>query len=212
MKFQMQHMYKRPDAARDGGIPTAQVRVLVVGDAGVGKSSIVQLLVSGGPVKNPQRTIGCAVDVKLLTYKDTSRTSSSANTENCQDFFVELWDVSGNEFYENCRSVFYSQINGVIFVHDLSQRKTKTNLQKWATEVASLGTFSAPLPSPNIGGIPVPFLVIGNKADISSKSGGSSSNLVDVARHWVEKQGLLPSSDELPTSESFPGTQGCKGW
>ncbi|KAF9612799.1 hypothetical protein IFM89_004209 [Coptis chinensis] len=31
---------------------------------------------------------------------------------------------------------------------------------------------------------------------------------VDVARQWVEKQGLLPSSEELPLTESFPGRGG----
>lgn len=100
---------------------------------------------------------------------------------------------------------------GVIFVHDLSQRRTKTSLQRWASEVAATGTFSAPLPSGGPGGLPVPYIVVGNKADIAAKEGtkGSSGNLVDAARHWVEKQGLLPSSSEdLPLFESFPGNGG----
>lgn len=99
---------------------------------------------------------------------------------------------------------------GVIFVHDLSQRRTKTSLQKWAAEIAATGTFSAPLGSGGPGGLPVPYIVIGNKADIAAKDGprGSSGNLVDVARQWVEKQGLLPSSEELPLTESFPGNGG----
>jgi len=83
-------------------------------------------------------------------------------------------------------------------------------LQKWAAEVAATGTFSAPLGSSGPGGLPVPYLVIGNKADIAAKEGtrGSSGNLVDAARQWVEKQGLLPSSEELPLTETFPGRTG----
>ncbi|ONI36499.1 hypothetical protein PRUPE_1G587300 [Prunus persica] len=100
--------------------------------------------------------------------------------------------------------------SGVIFVHDLSQRRTKTGLQRWAAEIAATGTFSAPLGSGGPGGLPVPYIVIGNKADIAAKEGtrGSSGNLVDVARQWVEKQGLLPSSEELPLTESFPSAGG----
>lgn len=100
--------------------------------------------------------------------------------------------------------LFY--LAGVIFVHDLSQRNTKASLQGWANEVASLGTFSAPLPHGQSGTLPVPSLVIGNKSDIAPKNGvtGSSSNLVDAARQWVEKQGLLTPSDELPTTQTFP--------
>jgi hypothetical protein len=99
---------------------------------------------------------------------------------------------------------------GVIFVHDLSQRRTKTSLQKWASEIAATGTFSAPLSSGGPGGLPVPYIVIGNKSDVAAKEGtrGSSGNLVDAARQWVEKQGLLPSSEEIPLTESFPGSGG----
>ncbi|KAK3195038.1 hypothetical protein Dsin_026348 [Dipteronia sinensis] len=57
-------------------------------------------------------------------------------------------------------------------------------------------------------GLLVPYIVIGNKADVSAKEGtrGSSGNLVDIACQWVEKQGLLPTSEELPLTESFPGS------
>ena len=48
---------------------------------------------------------------------------------------------------------------------------SKAGLHKWAAEVASQGSFSAPF-SPDdagatLGGLPVPHLVIGTKADIS---------------------------------------------
>ncbi|RWW00880.1 hypothetical protein GW17_00036125 [Ensete ventricosum] len=85
---------------------------------------------------------------------------------------------------------------------------TKTNLHKWAAEITANGTFSTPLGSGGPGGLPVPYLVIGNKTDIVAKVGTrvmSSGNLVNVARQWVEKQGLLPSSEQLPLTDSFPG-------
>eukprot|EP00249_Psilotum_nudum_P017861 c26527_g1_i1 orf=274-1275(-) len=204
-------MFTRSDRKRDageGGALAGQVRVLVVGEAGVGKSSLVHLIVHGDSIAKPRGTVGCTVDVKHIAYGDFGNTSSNPISTQERDFFVELWDVSGHERYKDCRSLFYSQINGVIFVHDLSQRKTKINLQKWASDVATCGTFSAPLTSGNVSGLPVPFLVIGNKADIAPKNGGSSGNLVDAARHWVEKQGFLSVSDELPVVATFPGTGG----
>ncbi|KAK9748705.1 hypothetical protein RND81_02G074500 [Saponaria officinalis] len=147
------------------------------------------------------------VSVKHLTYKSSASSSDGLKGELERDFFVELWDVCGHERYKACRSLFYSQINGIIFVYDLCQKRTKAGLQKWADEIAANGTFSAPLASGGPYGLHVPYIVVSNKADVSSKEfeSGSSGNLVDFARHWVEKQGLLSSSEDLPLTASFPG-------
>ncbi|KAL5703547.1 sphingosine N-acyltransferase subunit lip1 [Ranunculus cassubicifolius] len=200
---------ERENRDSNGGPPCGQVRVLVVGDSGVGKTSLVHLIVKGSSISRPSQTVGCTVSVKHTTYGSPGSSSNSIKGDAERDFFIELWDVSGHERYKDCRSLFYSQINGVIFVHDLSQRRTKTSLQKWATEVATSGSFSAPLGSGGPSGLPVPYIVVGNKADVAAKyPRGSSGNLVDVARQWVEKQGLLPSSEEIPLTESFPGGAG----
>ncbi|BBG96267.1 Ras-related small GTP-binding family protein [Prunus dulcis] len=174
-----------------GGPPCGQVRVLVVGDSGVGKSSLVHLIVNGSSIARPPQTVGCTVGVKHTTYGNSGSSSSSIKGDAERDFFIELWDVPGHDRYKECR-------------------RTKTGLQRWAAEIAATGTFSAPLGSGGPGGLPVPYIVIGNKADIAAKEGtrGSSGNLVDVARQWVEKQGLLPSSEELPLTESFPSAGG----
>ena len=76
-------------------------------------------------------------------------------------------------------------------------------MHEWAADIAATGTFSAPLGSGGPSGLPVPYIVIGNKSDVAAKEGirGSNGNLVDDARQWVEKQGLLPSSEELPLTE-----------
>ncbi|XP_052146102.1 small GTPase LIP1-like [Oryza glaberrima] len=195
---------------QNGVGPFGQVRVLVVGDSGVGKSSLVHLILKGSAIARPAQTVGCAVGVKHITYGSAGGSSNNIISDVQRNFFVELWDVSGHERYRTCRSIFYTQINGVIFVYDLSQRKTKTNLNKWAVEVAETGTFSAPLGSGGPGGLPVPYLVIANKVDLVPRDGSrvSSGSLVDFARQWVEKQGLLPSSEELPLTDSFPGNSG----
>ncbi|THG23959.1 hypothetical protein TEA_004682 [Camellia sinensis var. sinensis] len=182
---------ERENKELNSGPPCGQVRVLVVGDSGVGKTSLVHLIVNGSSIAHPPQTIGCTVGVKHTTYGNSGSSSNSIKGDGERDFFIELWDVSGHDRYKDCR-------------------RTKTSLQKWAADIATTGTFSAPLGSGGPGGLPVPYIVIANKADIASKEGtrGSSGNLVDAARQWVEKQGLLPSSEELPLTESFPGSGG----
>ncbi|KAG0551962.1 hypothetical protein BDA96_01G468300 [Sorghum bicolor] len=194
---------------QNGVGPFGQVRVLIVGDSGVGKSSLLHLILKSSAIARPAQTVGCTVGVKHVTYGSAGGSSNNISDAE-RNFFVELLDVSGHERYKACRSIFYTQINGVIFVYDLSQRKTKTNLNKWAVEVAETGTFSAPLGSGGPGGLPVPYLVIANKVDIVPRDGtrASRGNLVDLARQWAEKQGLLRCSEELPLTESFPGNSG----
>ncbi|KNA09654.1 hypothetical protein SOVF_151600 [Spinacia oleracea] len=198
---------ERETRDNNGGPPIGTVRVLVVGDSGVGKTSLVHLILNGSALARPPQTVGCAVSVKHVNYRSSASSSNGLEGDVNRNFFVELWDVCGHERYKDCRSLFYSQVNGIIFVHDLSQKRTKSSLQKWAAEIAANATFSAPLASGGSYGPPVPYIVISNKADITAKENerGSSGNLVDVARQWVEKQGLLSSSEDLPLTASFPG-------
>lgn len=43
-----------------------KVKILVVGDSGVGKTSLVHLICHQEVLKRPNWTIGCSVDVKVL--------------------------------------------------------------------------------------------------------------------------------------------------
>lgn len=100
-------------------------KLLVVGDCGVGKTSFVHGVVHQSPILNPPSTIGCNVEV--LAYN-----SSSSGRD--RDVFLEFWDVGGSSGHRNSRSIFYSGIDGLIVVHDLSNRKSFLNLQKWVRE------------------------------------------------------------------------------
>lgn len=49
--------------------------------------------------------------------------------------FVEFWDIGGRATYERSRSVFYGAYNGLVLVHDLTNRKSYANLRRWIAEV-----------------------------------------------------------------------------
>ena len=100
-------------------------KLLVVGDCGVGKTSFVHGVIHQSPILNPSSTIGCNVEV--LAY-------NSASSGRDRDVFLEFWDVGGSSGHRNSRSIFYSGIDGLIVVHDLSNRKSFLNLQKWVRE------------------------------------------------------------------------------
>lgn len=106
-----------------------KVKIIVLGDSGVGKTSLTHLICQQQPISNPSWTIGCSVEVKLHEYKE--------GTPNQRRYFIELWDIGGSQNHKNTRSVFYNPTNGIILVHDLTNRKSQQNLQKWLEEVLS---------------------------------------------------------------------------
>ncbi|XP_055628684.1 rab-like protein 3 isoform X2 [Toxorhynchites rutilus septentrionalis] len=143
-----------------------KVRVLVVGDSGVGKTSLTHLIANNEPLTSPGWTVGCAVEVKLHEYKEGT---TSQNT-----FFVELWDVGGSISHKNTRGVFYNPTHGIILVHDLTNRKSHENLQRWLAEIlnkdgkdAMKGSDMIDIdPEQFLGSTQIPILVIGTKLDL----------------------------------------------
>jgi Rab-like protein 3 len=47
-----------------------RVRILVLGDSGVGKTSLVHLLAKGQPLEHITYTIGASIEVKLHEYRE----------------------------------------------------------------------------------------------------------------------------------------------
>ncbi|CAD5118571.1 DgyrCDS7259 [Dimorphilus gyrociliatus] len=140
-----------------------KVRVLIVGDSGVGKTSLIHLICHNEPIANPYWTIGCSVECKLHEYK--------AGTLHQKDYFIELWDIGGWSAHTNSRSIFYNPVHGVILVHDLTNRKTEQNLRKWLGEVLNKEQkerIEGHDYDPEIfAGTQVPILLIGTKVDMA---------------------------------------------
>ncbi|XP_012273241.1 rab-like protein 3 isoform X2 [Orussus abietinus] len=119
-------------------------------------------------ISNPSWTIGCSVEVKLHEYKE--------GTPNQRRYFIELWDVGGSQSHKNTRSVFYSPTNGIILVHDLTNRKSQQNLQKWLQEVLNKDSSHSKVklfddfdPEKFVGSTQIPILAVGTKLDLVSE-------------------------------------------
>ncbi|KAF7238124.1 Homogentisate 1,2-dioxygenase [Varanus komodoensis] len=108
-----------------------RVKVLVLGDSGVGKSSLVHLLCHNQMLGNPSWTVGCSVDVRIHDYKE--------GTPKEKIYYIELWDVGGSvgsaSSMKSTRAMFYNSVNGIILVHDLTNKKSSQNLYRWSMEV-----------------------------------------------------------------------------
>ncbi|CAG9127015.1 unnamed protein product [Plutella xylostella] len=145
-----------------------KVKVVVLGDSGVGKTSLTYLIAHNKPLMSPGWTVGCSVEVKLHRYKEGTQAQNT--------FFVELWDVGGSNGHRNTRNVFYQPTHGIILVHDLTNRKSQINLQKWLSEILNQDNSnpnqlsSVEVDSEQfLGSTQIPILVIGTKFDLAEE-------------------------------------------
>ncbi|XP_047527309.1 rab-like protein 3 [Vanessa atalanta] len=144
-----------------------KVKVVVLGDSGVGKTSLTYLIAHNKPLLSPGWTVGCSVEVKLHRYKEGTQAQNT--------FFVELWDVGGSNNHRNTRNVFYQPTHGIILVHDLTNRKSQINLQKWLSEILNQDSTNPNYqhvdvdPEQFLGSTQIPILVIGTKYDLAEE-------------------------------------------
>src|SRR5699024_608648 len=100
-----------------------KIKILVLGDSGVGKSSLVHLICHSKTVTSTQWTIGCSIDVKLHQYKEGTLQNKAC--------YIEFWDVGGSRSHSIARKIFYTSYHGIILVQDLTNRKSEHNLKNW---------------------------------------------------------------------------------
>lgn len=97
-------------------------KILLIGDSGVGKSSILLSYISNF-VHDLSPTIGVDFKIKMLTVGG-------------KKLKLTIWDTAGQERFGTLTSSYYRGAHGIILVYDVTRRETFTNLMKvWAKEV-----------------------------------------------------------------------------
>eukprot|EP00048_Salpingoeca_helianthica_P010001 m.143257 g.143257 ORF g.143257 m.143257 type:complete len:197 (-) comp14983_c0_seq4:188-778(-) len=97
-------------------------KLILVGDAGVGKSSLLMRFADKRCVPTTQ-TIGVDFKCRQVDLGD-------------KKVNAEIWDTAGSEFFAPMTRTYYRQAAGVIVAFDLTSRRTFENLGKWMREAA----------------------------------------------------------------------------
>ncbi|OAJ43450.1 hypothetical protein BDEG_26809 [Batrachochytrium dendrobatidis JEL423] len=154
----------------DGGI--SSVRIAIVGDSGVGKTSLANLICTGSPLlqsgRPPTTTRGCTLSVK--THNPSTLHSPVT---------VELVDIAGRS--NNClsRRPFYSGIHGLILVHDVRLQSTLSSLHSWRNEaLESLSTLCPVSSSHSFRETDIDVVVV---QDHASQPSNTTSHLESVS-------------------------------
>ncbi len=113
-------------------------KILLLGDGGVGKTSLVRRFVEQKFDDRYIATIG--VNVKKKEIPDL-------------DLKFLLWDIYGQKMNEDLHASHYSGADGAVIVYDQTRYKTFTNLDNWVSDVFKITG-------------DIPFVIIGNKFDL----------------------------------------------
>ena len=98
------------------------LKVILVGDAHTGKTSIINQYINEEFSLNYIMTVGN--DKSLKTVKIENK-----------EINLTIWDTCGQEQYSGVNQIFLKKSNIAILVYDLTDRKTFDNLDKWYNEI-----------------------------------------------------------------------------
>jgi small GTP-binding protein len=123
-----------------------KIKVIIIGEPGVGKTSLVKKFVSGKFSGDYRASIGTNMFIKkiLIDFNQIMKKIS-----------INLWDIAGQERWIKMRHIYYEGTQGALIVGDLSRKRTFEQIEKfWYPDLKM-----------HCEGIP--FVLIANKNDLS---------------------------------------------
>ena len=125
----------------DDNINRTVIKIALLGDSRVGKSTIVNKFIN--------------LDFKddLLSTIGSDRFETKFTLKNGEKIKLIIWDTAGQERFRSIALKALKAVQGVILVFDLSKRETFENVNKW------IETANENLKTPNL-------VLFGNKADL----------------------------------------------
>lgn len=133
------------------------IKVVVLGESGVGKSSMALRFVKNEFRPYTDSTIGAAFLQKTLPMASGDETSTTDSSSDAMVTF-KIWDTAGQEKYHSLAPLYYRGANAALVVFDLCRRSSFQTLKNWVDELHSKGP-------PGIV-----IAVCGNKLDLVSDS------------------------------------------
>lgn len=119
------------------------IKLLLIGDSGVGKSSMMIKFSDDMFSEQSIPTIG--VDFKIKTIEFAGKI-----------YKIQIWDTAGQERFRTITSSYYRGAQGIVIVYDVTNRDTYDNVKIWLTECERYNNKAK-------------IILVGNKCDLSSK-------------------------------------------
>lgn len=117
------------------------LKVLLVGNSGVGKSSVLMRFSDKTFKEQYIYTIG--VDFKVRTLEVNGKRVK-----------LQIWDTAGQERFKAFTSAYYRGAHGIVMVYDITNRVSFTAINNWLQDIRRFASDSE-----------IAILLLGNKCD-----------------------------------------------
>lgn len=115
-------------------------KILMLGDAGVGKTCLLQRFAKHRYTGYYKCTIGIEATVRDI------------DISGCV-VKLQIWDTAGEERYRSIMSTYYRQVDGIVLVFDLTKRQSYSHVDYWLEEIKKCASSD------------VSVILVGNKCD-----------------------------------------------
>jgi small GTP-binding protein len=122
--------------------PDFRLKIVVLGDPGVGKTTMLLRYVEESFKESYLPTIGVNISSKDVIVKDAIKVR------------LNFYDIAGQDKFELTRRIFYDGLDGTLLVFDVTNAKTLGHIDNWVLDVISSTSKKA------IG------MLVGNKIDL----------------------------------------------
>lgn len=100
----------------------SRIKVTLVGDASVGKSTFLQTYINGKYPVLTNATIGAEYRGTIYNYDDKL-------------FKIDIWDTAGQETFRSLTPMYYRSSRAILLFFDLTNQKSFENLNIWLNTI-----------------------------------------------------------------------------
>eukprot|EP00638_Chattonella_subsalsa_P006754 CAMPEP_0117740744 /NCGR_PEP_ID=MMETSP0947-20121206/4518_1 /TAXON_ID=44440 /ORGANISM="Chattonella subsalsa, Strain CCMP2191" /LENGTH=190 /DNA_ID=CAMNT_0005556905 /DNA_START=145 /DNA_END=718 /DNA_ORIENTATION=+ len=136
------------------------IRILMVGDSSVGKTSLVMRFDDKGFLNKYATTIGVDYSDRLVELEG-------------EEYKLQVWDTAGQERFRALTSSFFKRADGFCLCYDISSRHSFDNVNRWMKDICEQARIGFNL------------ILVGNKCDIpDSRREVSYQDGLDLANEF----------------------------